>query len=67
MLTRQDIEGIEIGQTGLYPWNKEFAVCEIHELREVLTGPKAGQAFRYVLVQAPGSKIGFIISEGDQT
>jgi hypothetical protein len=65
MMTRQDIEGIEIGQTGLYPWNKDLPVCEVHEVREVLVGPRAGQVFRYVLVQAPGSQIGFIVSEGD--
>lgn len=66
MKTRQDIEGIEIGQAGLYPWNKSLAVCEVHPVQEVKVGPRAGTVFRYVLVQAPGSTIGFIVSEGDQ-
>lgn len=65
-MTRREIEGIELGQTGLYPWDKSLAVCEVHPVQEVKIGHKAGTVFRYVLVQAKGSQIGFIVGEGDQ-
>jgi hypothetical protein len=64
-MTRAEIEGIKILQKGLYPWNKDLAVCELGDVREVLVGPRKGQAFRYVYVRAPGSIIGFIVAEGE--
>lgn len=64
-MTRQEIEGIELGQTGLYPWNKTLPVCALGPIREVIAGTKARTVFRYVTVQAEGFEIGFIVAEGD--
>jgi hypothetical protein len=28
-MTRHEIENVQIGQTGLYPWDKSLPVCRI--------------------------------------
>jgi hypothetical protein len=65
-MNRQDIERIGVGQTGLYPWNKDLPVCEVGQVREIAAGPKAGKVFRYIQVQAPKATIGFIVAEDDE-
>jgi hypothetical protein len=66
-MTRQEIENVQIGQTGLYPWDKSLPVCRIGELREILAGPGKGEVFRYIEVERPTATIGFTIStEGDK-
>lgn len=61
-MTRHEIEAIQIGQTGLYPWNSKHPVIKLEPVRFSMKG----HAFRYVHVQGDGATIGFIISEGAQ-
>lgn len=67
VMSRADIENIEVGQLGLYQWDKNLPVCRVGELREVLVGPKKGNAFRYIEVKSASGNatIGFCIQEGD--
>ncbi len=65
-MTRHEIETVQIGQTGLYCWDKSLPVCWIGEMHTVLVGRDEGKAFRYIQVQSETAKIGFTISEGDQ-
>jgi hypothetical protein len=65
-MTRHEIENVQIGQTGLYPWDKSLPVCRIGQINTVLVGRDEGKTFRYIEVQSETAKIGFTISEGDQ-
>lgn len=67
MMTRQDIQNIHLGQVGLYEWEPKAPVVEVHEVQEVICGPKKGRIFRYVYVASctGSAKIGFIVAEGD--
>lgn len=65
-MTRQEIENVQIGQQGFYPWDKTLPVCRVGEMHEVLAGPAKGKAFRYIEVQSETAKIGFTICEGDK-
>lgn len=62
-MTRQDLEGLEIGQVGLYEWDKTLPICRLCEVKEVLMGPRTGKAFRYIEVQGTNSTIGFTVQE----
>lgn len=62
-MTRNEIETIAIGQTGLYEWNKSLPVCSLEPVREVIAGNSMGKVFRYVRVQGDNAQIGFIVRE----
>lgn len=62
-MTRQEIEGMSIGQKGVYEWSREYAVCRLEPVREVLVGPNKGKVFRYVEVDGFTCKIGFVVKE----
>jgi hypothetical protein len=66
-MKRSDIEGIKVGQTGLYSWDKSCPVVEVGTVREVLYGHSKGKAFRYVQVASStgNATIGFIVHEDD--
>ena len=61
-----DIFTIQIGQTGLYPWDATLPVASLGEIQTVLAGTNKGRRFRYVTVaRHDGSAtIGFIVREG---
>jgi hypothetical protein len=60
-MTRQQIQSIHLGQTGLYQWDKSLPVVEMCDVRE----DQRGHTFRYVYVlSATGNAtIGFIVGE----
>lgn len=59
--TRLEVETIQIGQTGLYPFGRDRPVVDMHEVQTSLDG----KAFRWVEVASPtgNATIGFIVGE----
>ncbi len=62
-MNRNQIEQIQIGQKGLYCWNKELPVCFVGDIIMATMGRRKGQFARYVMVLSENAKIGFMVEE----
>ena len=65
-MTRDEISSIEIGQAGLYEFDRACTVVELRRVQKVQSGARKGKLFRYVLVQSSTrgiGTIGFIVRE----